>query len=182
MIALTLRLVFSLAIVLGLLILCARFAGRRFQGRGDALIQVVHRQSIGRHSAVSVVNVGGRVLVLGSTDQEVRLLAELDPEDVLERHDDLPLRLVAGYDEDEHLAASVATETDSVELHDTSADHHDDHPHDAERQGRPGRHLAPRRSRTPEGAPATVPGGLNGSLLSTRTWRQAWGALTGEAS
>ena len=78
---LTLRLVFSLAIVLGLLILCARVAGKRFKGRHDAMVQIVHRQPIGRHATVSVVNVNGRILVLGTTDQQVRLLTELDPED-----------------------------------------------------------------------------------------------------
>ncbi len=47
---------------------------------------------------------------------------------------------------------------------------------------RPGRHLAPRRPTTPDAGPGTTPGPLNGSLLSSRTWRQAWSALTGEAS
>src|SRR4051794_10543367 len=75
---LVVRLVFSLGVVLGLLLLCVRLAGRRFQGKGDALVRVVHRQAISKSASVSVVNVAGRVLVLGTTDHGVRLLTELD--------------------------------------------------------------------------------------------------------
>jgi len=75
---LVVRLVFSLAVVVGLLLLCARVASRRFTGKHSSLVKVLHRQPISRNAAVSVVDVGGRVLVLGTTDQGVRLLTELD--------------------------------------------------------------------------------------------------------
>ncbi len=80
---LTLRLVFSLAIVVGLLLLLARFAGRRFQGKTGAVIQVVHRQQLSRGSSVAVVTVGERVLVLGTTEQQVTLLTEMEPDELL---------------------------------------------------------------------------------------------------
>ncbi|MDH2414616.1 flagellar biosynthetic protein FliO [Nocardioides sp. CER19] len=82
MLGLVVRLVFSLAIVLGLLLLIARFAGRRFQGRAGAPVQVLHRQPITRGSSVAVVTVGTRVLVLGTTEQQVTLLTELEPDEI----------------------------------------------------------------------------------------------------
>jgi flagellar protein FliO/FliZ len=81
---LTVRLVLSLSLVVGLLLLLARVGGRRFKGKNDAMVRVLHRQHLSRSAAVSVVAVGNRVLVLGTTDQQVRVLAELDPEDVAE--------------------------------------------------------------------------------------------------
>ncbi len=76
---LAIRLVASLAVIVGLLMLVVRFGGRRFRGSPDALVRVVHRQALGRNSAVSVVEVSGRLLVLGTTEQQVSVLAELEP-------------------------------------------------------------------------------------------------------
>lgn len=82
MLGLVVRLVCSLAIVLGLLLLIARFAGRRFKGRTGSPVRVVHRQPISRGSSVTVVTVGTRILVLGSTEQQVTLLTELEPDEI----------------------------------------------------------------------------------------------------
>lgn len=79
---LALRLVFSLAIVVGLLLLLAKVAGRRFQGKAGSAIQVVHRQPLSRGSGVAVVTVGERVLVLGTTEHQVTLLTELEPDEI----------------------------------------------------------------------------------------------------
>ena len=79
---LLLRLLGSLAVVVGLLLLIARFAGRRFRTTNGAPIQVVHRQALGRGQGVAVVAVGTRVLVLGTTEQQVTLLAEVEPDEV----------------------------------------------------------------------------------------------------
>lgn len=84
MLDLLLRLLASLAVVVGLLLLLARLASRRFTGRAGAPVQVVHRQQLSRGSAVAVVAVGSRVLLLGTTDHQVSLLTELDPEDLTE--------------------------------------------------------------------------------------------------
>ena len=51
-------------------------------GRRDALVRVVHRQPLSRTSAVAVVTVGSRVLVLGTTEHQVQLLTELDAEEL----------------------------------------------------------------------------------------------------
>jgi flagellar protein FliO/FliZ len=82
MLELTLRLIFSLAVVIGLLLLLARFSSRRLRGPADSLVRVVHRQPISRNNAVCVVAVGSRLLVLGTTEHEVRVLAELDPDEL----------------------------------------------------------------------------------------------------
>ncbi len=82
MLELTIRLIVSLAIVVGLLLLLARLSSRRFGSQKGALVQVVHRQPLSRTSAVSVVSVGSRVLVLGTTEHKVNVLAELDPADL----------------------------------------------------------------------------------------------------
>lgn len=83
MLELTLRLIFSLAVVVGLLLLLAHFAGKRFKSGAGSLVQVVHRQALSRTSAVTVVTVGSKVLVLGSTEQSVTVLTELDPEELV---------------------------------------------------------------------------------------------------
>ncbi|MEO3935423.1 flagellar biosynthetic protein FliO [Dermatophilaceae bacterium Soc4.6] len=83
MVELVTRLVFSLAIVVGLLILLSRLAGRRFGGGSRSLVTVLHRQPLSRSTAVAVVTVGSRVLVLGTTEHQVSLLAELSPQDTL---------------------------------------------------------------------------------------------------
>ena len=72
MLELAIRLVFSLAVVLGLLLLLTKVGARRFRGNRDAMVQVLHRQHLSRGSTVSVVTVGTRVLVLGTTEHQVR--------------------------------------------------------------------------------------------------------------
>ncbi|MBJ7358605.1 flagellar biosynthetic protein FliO [Nocardioides sp.] len=174
MVELTIRVIFSLAVVLGLLMLCARVAGRRFQGRGDALVQVVHRQALGRHASVSVVNVSGRFLVLGTTEQEVRLLTELDPE-LLEGD------AVALEETDTVLTLVPEDRSSGIDLFPLAEPRRET---TVEAVAQPGRHAAPRRVvRASAGAPS---GGradaLGGSVLSPRTWQQAWGAVTGQGT
>ncbi|TQK69551.1 flagellar biosynthetic protein FliO [Nocardioides sp. SLBN-35] len=79
---LAVRLVGSLALVVGLLLLIARFANRRFKAPAGAAIQVVQRQTLGRGQGVAVVSVGTRILVLGTTEQQITLLAEVEPDEV----------------------------------------------------------------------------------------------------
>lgn len=82
MLELTVRVVVSLGIVLGLLWLVARVSSRRLAGGPRALVRVLGRSALGRNASVAVVEVGERVLVLGVSDGGVRLLTELDPEEV----------------------------------------------------------------------------------------------------
>ena len=77
---LVVRLVFSLMVVVGLLLLLARVAQRRFTGGRGAMIRVVSRQQLSRSSAIAVINVADRVLVVGTTESGISLLTELDPD------------------------------------------------------------------------------------------------------
>ncbi|SCX38424.1 flagellar protein FliO/FliZ [Klenkia marina] len=78
------RLILSLAFVGGVLWFAARVAKKRGLGMGNGLIEVVARQRMGRSSTVSVLRVADRVLVVGSTEENVTLLAEMDAEVVEE--------------------------------------------------------------------------------------------------
>ena len=127
MIELVIRVVFSLAVVLGLLWFVARTSSRRLGGRGRSMVRVVARQPLARAASLAVVEVGDRVLVVGISENGVSLLTEMDP-------DELPVE-------------------------DATADA-------AERVGR-------RRVATPT---------LDGSMLSSQTWRQAWAAATSRSS
>ena len=76
------RLIASLAVVVGLMLLLARLVGKRYGARAGAPVQVLHRQQLSRSASVAVITVGSRVLVVGSTDHQVSLLTELDPEEL----------------------------------------------------------------------------------------------------
>jgi flagellar protein FliO/FliZ len=73
------RLVLSLAFVGGVLWFAARLARKKgLGGSGNGLVEVVATQRVGRASTVNVIRVADRVLVVGSTEQTVTLLAEMD--------------------------------------------------------------------------------------------------------
>jgi flagellar protein FliO/FliZ len=78
------RLILSLAFVAVVLLFAARVAKKRGLGQGNGLIEVVARQRMGRTSTVNVVRIGDVVLVVGATEEQVTLLAEVDPEVVEE--------------------------------------------------------------------------------------------------
>lgn len=165
MVELAVRLVVSLTVVVGLLLLLARLSQRRFAGAGDALVKVVHRRPLSRTSAVAVVTVGGRVLVLGTTDQQVSVLAELDPA-ALERA--VPAAV------DETLVAPVATTLASPALAlvgegpvSPSGGKH--------RAATP---TAPEPVDLPSELAGASGGALTGSVLSPQTWRQAFAAAS----
>jgi flagellar protein FliO/FliZ len=149
MLELTIRLIVSLAIVVGLLLVLARFGARKFKGNSGALVHVVHRQALSRTSSVSVVTVGTRVLVLGTTEQQISVLTELDP-DELELTDVAELTLITEVEEpaDPAPAAPAAPAP-----------------------------AAPRSHRASHRIGATANGPLAGSVLSPQTWRQAFSAV-----
>jgi flagellar protein FliO/FliZ len=81
------RLVVSLAVVLVLLVVMARFAARRGlgghrPGQPSVSVEVLSRRALGRSSSVQVVQVGRQVMVLGVTEGSVSVLGELDPDEV----------------------------------------------------------------------------------------------------
>jgi flagellar protein FliO/FliZ len=76
------RLILSLGFVALVLFYAARLAKKRGLGQGNGVIEVVARQRMGRSSTVNVVRVADLVLVVGATEEQVTLLAEVDPEAV----------------------------------------------------------------------------------------------------
>lgn len=78
---LLLRVVVSLLCVVGLIWLVARKVGGNPGRRLPAgpSLQVVGRQSLGRHAGVAVLAVGNRRLLLGYGEQQVTMLTELAP-------------------------------------------------------------------------------------------------------
>ncbi|MCA0144504.1 flagellar biosynthetic protein FliO [Blastococcus sp. LR1] len=76
------RLVLSLALIGGVLLFAAKLAKKRGLGQGNGLIEVVARHRMGRTSTVNVVRIADLVLVIGATEEQVTLLAEVDPDAV----------------------------------------------------------------------------------------------------
>lgn len=170
MLELTIRLIVSLAIVIGLLLVLAKFGARKFRGANGALVHVVHRQPLSRTSAVAVVTVGSRVLVLGTTEHQVSVLAELDPEE-LDLED-----LVAEADfETVHGLAQPVPPVQQVQPVTVGA-----LGSLLRGRGTEGTTTATRGSHraapTNRISPATDSGALAGSVLSLHTWRQAFSA------
>lgn len=155
MLELTVRLVFSLAVVIGLLLLLTKIGSRRFRGQHGALVRVLHRQSLSRNSSVVVVSVGSRLLVLGTTEQQVRVLTELDADEL----DDPEALVVSG--------SPILTGLPSTLEASSSGTRRGRGAHRAE--------VVPVVAEAPTGA-------LAGSVLSVNTWRQALAAATRRAS
>jgi len=76
------RLILSLGFVAAVLLFAARLAKKRGLGQGNGLIEVVARQRMGRTSTVNVIRIADVVLVVGATEEQVTLLAEVDAETV----------------------------------------------------------------------------------------------------
>ncbi|CCG01781.1 FliO/MopB family protein [Blastococcus saxobsidens] len=76
------RLFLSLALIGGVLWFATRLAKKKGLGQGNGLIQVVARQRMGRTSSVNVVRIADLVLVIGATEEQVTLLAEVDSDAV----------------------------------------------------------------------------------------------------
>src|SRR4051794_19945117 len=79
------RLFLALGVVLGLMMV----AGRVMRGRMPMTarraarpvpIEVIGRQGLGRTSSITLVRTSGKVLVLGVTETNINVLAEVDPD------------------------------------------------------------------------------------------------------
>jgi len=180
MLELALRAIVSLAFVVGLLWAIARVTSRKMHGSTHSLVHVVTRQQLGRGSSLAVVNVGDRTLVVGMTEHEVRLLAELDPAE-------LPVSEPAAPTSRTLRSASSPAVTRSGGSR--AAARPGLRPVLRAVQGMP-THV-PRHARTAPAAPAAPAASrekhlpvatstpLGGSVLSGQTWKQAFEAATG---
>ncbi len=143
MIELTVRLVASLAIVVGLLLVTVRIGARKFRPRAGAPLRILHRQALSRSSSVAVIEVGNRTLVIGHTEHQISILAELGAGD---------------------LSDDFSGDSEQGEVIDMEAARQSGQAFSAEEI------TATVARETP---PVTAIGPLAGSVLSVQTWRQA---------
>lgn len=161
MVELAVRLVLSLALVVGLLVLVVRIGQRRFRAGTDAAVRVLHRQALTRTSGVAVLAVGGRVILVGTTDHQVSLLTELEP-------DAFATELATEPTAPDHTTEATTDPARAFAAHlDTAVTELD----------------APRRADATAGSSlsgSSLSGSsLSGSVLSGDTWRQAAAAVRG---
>ena len=76
------RMLLALIVVLAIMWVLARWARKPLGGKSEGAMAVLARQQVTRNSSVAVLRVVDRALVLGVTDQGVRLLTELELDDV----------------------------------------------------------------------------------------------------
>lgn len=164
-----LRVVASLVAVFALVVLAARFARRAGVSGEGAGLRVVDRIGITRETAVAVVEVAGRGLVIGTGTHGVTLLAELDPAELesarrVRRREPgrrvTVTRVVAPQASEAPRPAPTAPAAPVVPAPRTA--------------GTPRTAAAPRTAadaRTPAARPGT------GAVLDPRTWRQTVDAL-----
>jgi flagellar protein FliO/FliZ len=143
-----LRVVLSLAVVLGLLWVLQRRLSRGSAARSANAVTIVGRQGLGQKASVVVVDVDGRRFVLGVTEQSVSVLhSEAEP---------------AGTD------AVIPAGSASVfgrSLHAASTDRHPDVAAAVDGAPEPPLAFRPRRDRGHQPR-------LAGSILSPSTWQQ----------
>jgi flagellar protein FliO/FliZ len=139
-----LRVVLSLAVVLGLLWVLQRRLSRGSGTRSANVVTVVGRQGVGQKASVVVVDVDGRRFVLGVTEQSINVLHNSEPDPFA----DVPATSASTFGRSLHAAtASAAGHTDADEATE------------------PPLAFRPRRHR---GHPPR----LAGSILSPSTWQQ----------
>ncbi|MEO6700021.1 MAG: flagellar biosynthetic protein FliO [Jatrophihabitantaceae bacterium] len=160
------RMLLALVVVLGIMWCLARWARKPLGvGKADRVMAVLARQQLSRTSSVAVLRVMDRALVLGVTENGIRLLTETElapiedalvvesaPPRAWSRMRPAPLELASGMD----------SEPDQDELLAVGADRPvpAERPATAERPASAGRIAQAGR------------GKLDGSVLSPNTWRQ----------
>jgi flagellar biogenesis protein FliO len=72
------RMLLALVLVLGVMWGLARWARKPLGGKADRVMAVLARQQLSRSSSVTVLRVMDRALVLGVTEQGIRLITETD--------------------------------------------------------------------------------------------------------
>jgi flagellar protein FliO/FliZ len=112
------RLILSLGFIAVVLLVAARMAKKRGLGQGNGVIEIVARQRMGRTSTVNVVRIADVVLVVGATEEQVTLLAEVDAETVEAALNQRrgPARFGGGTSEDEDGSPALVARTSSGAL------------------------------------------------------------------
>lgn len=112
MIPLTIRVFLALFVVLMLMWLLAKLVRRPYGGQRSGALAVLDRQQLSRGSAVAVIRVADRALVVGITEERVSLLGEAD----------LVAFVTAGEEAEQHLEMEV--EEDGLHAHLKLPDRH----------------------------------------------------------
>ncbi|HEX4726664.1 MAG TPA: flagellar biosynthetic protein FliO [Jatrophihabitans sp.] len=150
------RMLLALVFVLGVMWLLARWARKPMgAGKADRVMSVLARQQLSRTSSVAVLKVMDRALVLGVTEQGIRLLTETELSPI---EDALAVEATSG--RSWSLLRPPAA-LPAGELVEPSEDE------DAE-PALVGAATQPVSRK----APASKAGALDGSVLSPQTWRQ----------
>jgi flagellar protein FliO/FliZ len=152
-----LRVVLSLAVVLGLLWVLQRRLSRGSGSRAANVVTVVGRQGLGQKASVVVVDVDGRRFVLGVTEQSISVLhdGETDPSRAV------PAGIGTVHPEARNDLSAVAF---ARSLHAASGGP-TLVPSGTDTPAEPPLTFRPRRDRSPAGR-------LGGSILSPSTWQQ----------
>lgn len=87
-----LRVVAALCLVIGLALLTGMLLRKGIPSRKARALRVVERLSLGKHTALWLIEADGRRLLLGSADKSLQLLSDFDPIDSPEQ---LPVDAVA---------------------------------------------------------------------------------------
>ena len=159
------RMLLALVLVLGLMWGLARFARKPLGGKADRVMAVLARQQINRNASVTVLRVMDRALVLGVTEQGIRLITETDlsaVEDALAAEPETSRGFLRS-------RPVLPSPEQALELADLSADADVDV--DAIESATPARPARAHAAATPRKG-----GSLDGSVLSPGTWRQVVGA------
>jgi flagellar protein FliO/FliZ len=151
------RMLLALVFVLGVMWCLARWARKPLgAGKADRVMSILARQQLSRTSSVAVLKVMDRALVLGVTEQGIRLLTETELSPI---EDALAVEPAPGRGWSLLRPPAALPAAELVEPSDDE---------DAE-PALVGAASAPPVSRK---APASKGGALDGSVLSPQTWRQ----------
>ncbi len=102
------RLILSLGFIAVVLLFAARLAKKRGLGQGSGLIEVVARHRLGRTSTLNVIRIADVVLVVGATEEQVTLLAEVDSDSIdAALREQTPIRLATAPDGNADAAPTV---------------------------------------------------------------------------
>jgi flagellar protein FliO/FliZ len=145
-----LRVVLSLAVVLGLLWVLQRRLSRGSATRSANVVTIVGRQGLGQKAAIVVVDVDGRRFVLGVTEQSINVLHGSDAEPAADTR--IPARSATAFGRSLSAATAAADPlaAEGIAVDDTAE---------------PPPAFRPRRVRDHQSR-------LAGSILSPSTWQQ----------
>ena len=163
-----LRVLLSLAVVLGLLWVLQRRLSRGSGSRAANVVTVVGRQGLGQKASVVVVDVDGRRFVLGVTEQSISVLHDGESDQAgassggagisAVRAEAGNARSAVAFARSLHAASGGPTLVPNTVPSDTVSS-------DTDAPAEPPLTFRPRRDRSPAGR-------LGGSILSPSTWQQ----------